>query len=93
MKWNDGLLSDSLEASKMTIGFAVNKVMVAEPLAKKVAKLLVKQSLLRKGFLNPRPAVLGSPDSPQEVIDVGVVGPSSPLSVIEKQKLKNVSTK
>jgi hypothetical protein len=42
VKWSDGLLSDSLEASKMTIGFVVNKVMVAEPLAKKVAKSPVK---------------------------------------------------
>jgi hypothetical protein len=46
MKWNDGLLSDSLEPSKMTVGFAVNKVMVVEPLVKKVAEPPVKQGLL-----------------------------------------------
>jgi hypothetical protein len=51
---------------------------VAEPPAKKVAELLVKQGLLRKGFLNPRPTVIVTPISPQEVNDVGVVGPSSP---------------
>jgi hypothetical protein len=80
VKWNDGLLSDSLEALKMTVGFVVNKVMVVEPPTKKVAESLVKQGLLRKGFLNPHSTVSITPDSPREVIDVGVVGPSSPWS-------------
>jgi hypothetical protein len=71
VKWNDELLSDSLEASKMTVSF-VNKDTVAKP--------LVKKGLLRKGFLNPRPTVLVPPALSREVNDVGVVGPPSPSS-------------
>jgi hypothetical protein len=52
VKWNDGLLSDSLEASKTTDGFVIENTIVELPL-KKVAELPVKD-LLRKGFLNSR---------------------------------------
>lgn len=38
----------------------------------------MKQGLFKKGFLNPCPTVSVTPVSPQEVIDVEVVGPSSP---------------
>jgi hypothetical protein len=44
VKWNDGFLSDSLEASKTA----------AELPLKKVAEPLVKKYFLRKGFLNSR---------------------------------------
>lgn len=52
MKWNEGLLSDSLEASKTAIGF-VFKNTVAELPLKKVVEPPVKKGLLRMGFLNP----------------------------------------
>jgi hypothetical protein len=74
LKWNDVLLSDSLKASKLVADLAVNKVAVAEP--------PVKTSILRKGFLNPRPKMLATPASPRKVFDVGMVGPSSPLEVV-----------
>jgi hypothetical protein len=51
-----------------------------EPPAVKVVKPPVKQGILKKGFLNPRPIVLAPSASPPEVIDVGVVGLSSPPS-------------
>jgi hypothetical protein len=38
VKWNDVLLFDSLEAAKMSVGYADKRVTVAEPLAEKVAK-------------------------------------------------------
>jgi hypothetical protein len=78
LKWNDVLLSDFLKASKMVADLAVNKVSVAEPLAKKVANPPVKTGNLRKGFLNPRPVMLATPASPRKVFDVGMVEPSSP---------------
>jgi len=65
VKWNEELFSDSLEATKMTVGCPVKKVTAAEP--------PVKQGL-RKGFLNPHPKV----PVPQKVTEVGMVGPSSP---------------
>jgi hypothetical protein len=48
--------------------------------AKEVVEPPVKQGLFRKGFLNPRLTVLAPSAVPREVNDVGVVGPSSPLS-------------
>jgi len=50
------------------------------PPEKKAAKPQppVKQGLFKKGFLNPRPTASITPISPREVIDVGVVGSSSP---------------
>jgi hypothetical protein len=80
VKWNDGLLSDSMEASKLSASLAVNKVLTAEPPAIKVVKSPVKQGMLRKGFLNPRPIKSGPSALPREVTDVGVVGDFSPPS-------------
>jgi len=77
MNWNDELFSDSLEAMKMSAGCAVKKVTVAEPLVKKVIEPPVNQGL-RRGFLNPRPKVPVIFTSPQKVVEVGLVGPSSP---------------
>jgi hypothetical protein len=77
VKWNDGLLSDSLEASKLSAGLVLNKIMGAGPPAKKTEPP-VKQGLFRKGFLNLPPIVSVPPASPREVNDVVVVGPSSP---------------
>jgi hypothetical protein len=77
VKWNDELFSDSLEAMKMSAGCAVKKFTVAEPLVKKVTEPPVKQGL-RRGFLNPRPMVPVIFTSPQKVVKVGMVGPSSP---------------
>jgi hypothetical protein len=53
---------------KMSAGCAIKKVMVAE--------LPVKKGL-RRGFLNPRPMVQVILTSPQKVVEVGMVGPSS----------------
>jgi hypothetical protein len=53
VKWNDGLLLDSLEASKMVASFVI-KTTVAELPLMKVAEPPVKKGLFRKGFLNPR---------------------------------------
>lgn len=77
MIWNDELFSDSLEAMKMSAGYAVKKVTVVEPLEKRVTEPPVKQ-VLRRGFLNPRPKVPVIFTSPQKVVEVGMVGPSSP---------------
>jgi len=38
VKWNDVLLSDSLEAVKMSLGYADKRVMIAEPSTEKVVK-------------------------------------------------------
>jgi hypothetical protein len=71
VKWNDGLLSDSQEPLKMTVGF-VNKDTVAEP--------PMKKGMFRKGFLNPHPTMLVPPTLSREVNDVRVVGPPFPPS-------------
>jgi hypothetical protein len=73
-------LSGSIEVDKLSASLVVNKVLTGEPLVIKVVKSPVKQSMLRKGFLNPRPIVSGPFALPQEVTNVGVVGPSSPPS-------------
>jgi hypothetical protein len=80
VKWNDGLLSYSLEASKTTVGFVVNKVTIAKPPAKVVVEPPVNQGLLRKGFLNPHPSVTVTLALLREVNNVEVVGPTSPSS-------------
>jgi hypothetical protein len=88
VKWNDVILSDSLEAVKMSVGYADKRVTGAEPPAEKVAKppLLkksetpVNQGLFRKEILNLLPIVSVPPTSPQEVNNGGAVGPSSPSS-------------
>jgi hypothetical protein len=85
---NDVLLSDSLEAAKMSVGYADKRVTVTEPPAEKVAKPLamkkletpVNQGLFRKGFLNLPPRVSVPHASIQEINYSGVVGPSSPPS-------------
>jgi hypothetical protein len=87
VKWNDGLLSDSLEAVKMSIGDVVKRVSGAEPPAKKAANppamkksvTSVNQGVLRKEFLN-LPPISVLPVGLQEVNNGGVVGPSSPSS-------------
>jgi hypothetical protein len=88
VKWNDVLLSESLEAVKMYVGYADKRVTVAEPPVEKVAKLPamkktetpVNQGFFRKGFLNLPLIVLVPPASLQEVNNGGVVGPSSSSS-------------
>jgi hypothetical protein len=62
---------------KMSAGYAVKKVTVAEPLVKKVTEPPVKQCLRRR-FLNPCPIVPVIFTSPQKVIEVRMVGSSSP---------------
>jgi hypothetical protein len=88
VKWNDVLLSDSLEAMKMSVGYVDKRVTGVEPPAEKAAKppamkksvTPVNQGLFRKGFLDLPPIVSVPPVSPQEVNNGGVVGPSSPSS-------------
>lgn len=88
LKWNEVLLSDSLEAAKMFVGYADNMVTVAEQPAEKVAKpptmkkteTLMNQGIFRKGFLNLPPIVSVPPTLFQEVNNGGLVGPSSPPS-------------
>ncbi len=63
VKWNEELISDSLEAVKMTVSCSVKKITAAEPPVKKVAEPPGKQGL-RKGFLNPRSKVLVNPTLP-----------------------------
>jgi hypothetical protein len=54
MKWNEGLLADSLAASKMPICSAKKEVATVPPLKNSVGS--AKKGFLRKGFLNPRSA-------------------------------------
>jgi len=78
--WNDGFLSDSLEASKLSAGPALFKDTGGESHAKKKTETPTKQGLFRRGFLNLPPIVSVPPVLPREVKDVGVAGPSSPPS-------------
>jgi hypothetical protein len=88
VKWNDVLLSDFLEAVKISIGYVDKKVTGVEPPAEKAAKppamkkskTPVNHGLFRKGFLNLPPIVSVHPASLEEVNNGGVVGPSSPSS-------------
>jgi len=77
VKLNDELFLNSLEAMKMSAGCAVKKVTVAEPPVNQVTEPPVKQGLRRR-FLNPRPMVPVIFTSPQKVIEVEMVGSSSP---------------
>jgi len=87
VKWNDGLLSDSLKVVKMSVGYFDKRVTGAEPPAEKAAKPVamkksmtpVNQSIFRKGFLN-LPPISVPPVALQEVNNGGVVGPSFPSS-------------
>jgi len=78
--WNDGLLSDSLVASKLSAEPGLYKETGGEFHAKNKTQTPAKQGLFRKGFLNLPPIVSVPPVLPREVKDVGVVGPSSPPS-------------
>jgi hypothetical protein len=88
VKWNDVLLSDSLEAVKMFVGYVDKRVLGSKPLAEKAAKppamkksvTPVNQGLFRKGFLNHPPIVSVFLVSLQEVNNGGVVSLSSPSS-------------
>jgi hypothetical protein len=80
MVWNDGLLSDSLVASKLSAEPVFFKEMGGEFHAKKKTQTPAKQGLFRNGFLNLPLIVSVPPVLPREVKDVGVVGPSSPPS-------------
>lgn len=80
MSWNDGLLSDSLEASKLSPEPVLFKETGGVLHAKKKTQTPAKQSLFRKGFLNLPPIVSVPSVLLREVKDVGVVGPSSPPS-------------
>jgi hypothetical protein len=81
VKWNDELLSDSLEAVKMSIGYVDKRVTGAEPPAEKAAKpratkksvTQVNQGLFKKGFLNLPPISVPSV-ALQEVNNSGVIG-------------------
>jgi len=77
--WNDGLLSDSLVASKLSAEPIPFKVKGGECHAKKKKNQPPAiQGLFRKGFLNLPPIVSVPPVLTREVMDVGEVGPSSP---------------
>jgi hypothetical protein len=78
--WNDGLLADSLEASKLSSEPVLLKVTGGEAHAKKKTEFPAKKGLFRKGFLNLPPSVPVPPVLPREVKEVGVVRPSSPSS-------------
>jgi len=75
VKWNEGLLADSLAASKTPICSAKKEV-AAVPLVKNSAGS-AKKGFLRKGFLNPRPAAIALTAS-HEAKDVGMIGLHSP---------------
>jgi hypothetical protein len=75
VKWNEGLLADSLAASKTPICFAKKEVAAVPPLKNYVGS--VKKGFLRKGFLNPRPAAI-APTTSHEAKDVGMIGLHSP---------------
>jgi hypothetical protein len=70
VKWNEGMLADSLVASKTPICFAKKEV-AAMPPVKNYA------GFLQKGFLNPHPAAI-APTASREVKDVGMIGLHSP---------------
>jgi hypothetical protein len=70
MKWNEGLLANSLATSKTPI--CSTKKKVAESVGS------VKKGFLRKEFLNPHPAAI-APTMSHEAKDVGMIGLHSPL--------------
>jgi hypothetical protein len=78
--WNDGFLSDSLEATKLSAGpAALFKDMGGEFHAKKKTNSS-KTGLFRYVFFNLPPIVFVPPVLPREVKDIEVAGPSSPSS-------------
>jgi len=76
VKWNEGLLADSLAASKTPICSAKKEVAAVPPLKNSVGS--AKKGFLRKGFLNPRLAAI-APTASHEAKDVGMIGLHSPL--------------
>jgi hypothetical protein len=78
--WNDGLLADSLVASKLSADPIPFKETGGESRAKKKIQTPANQGLFKKGFLNLPPIVSVPHVLPREVKDVGAVGLSSPLS-------------
>jgi len=78
MVWNDGFLSDSLEASKLSAKPVFLKDTGGESGAKKKTENPAIMGLFRKGFLNLPPIGSVPPFLPREVKDVGMVRPSSP---------------
>jgi len=78
------LLSDSLEAAKMFVGYADKRVTVAEPPAEQVAKppamKKTETPVNQEGVSQPSPNNFHPPASLQEVNNGGVVGLSSPPS-------------
>jgi hypothetical protein len=75
VKWNEGLLADSLAASKTPICSA--KKEVAAVLLVKNSVGSAKKGFLRKGFHNPRLAAI-APTASREAKDVGMIGLDSP---------------
>jgi hypothetical protein len=59
--WNDGFLSDSLEASKLSAELVLFKDTSGEFHAKKNTEIPAKKGLFRKGFLNLPPIVFVPP--------------------------------
>jgi len=75
VKWNEGLLADSLAASKTPICSAKKEVAAVPSVKNSVGS--AKKGFLRKGFLNPRPAAI-APTASHEAKDVGMIGLHSP---------------
>jgi proteasome lid subunit RPN8/RPN11 len=75
VKWNEGLLADSLAASKAPICFAKKEVVAMPPVKNSVDS--AKNGFLRKRFLNPHPAAM-APTASHKAKDVGMIGLHSP---------------
>jgi hypothetical protein len=75
VKWNEGLLADSLATSKTPICSAKNEVVAVPPVKNSAGS--AKKGFLRNGFLNPCPAAIG-PTASREANDVGMVWLHSP---------------
>jgi hypothetical protein len=75
VKWNEGLLADSLATSKTPICSAKNEVATVPPVKNPTSS--AKKGFLRKGFLKPCPAVI-APTASQEAKDVEMIWLHSP---------------
>jgi hypothetical protein len=75
VKWNEGLLADSMATSKTPICSATREVATVPPVKNSAGS--AKKGFLRKGFLNPRPAAI-APTASREAKDVGMLGLQSP---------------
>jgi hypothetical protein len=78
VKWNEGLLVDSLATPKTPICFAKKEIAAAPPVKNSAGS--AKKGFLQKGFLNPHLAVI-APTASREVKDVGMIGLHSPRVV------------